>query len=137
MDSQLNSLLADILNRAADKINDPVECPSTECLLHHIDADNRDPDRPPGQTTFSLDVKAMYPSMEKHKTAEICSNMVIESGIQFISLDWEEATLYLVLTNTPEDLSQLNLPPEVLPTRKHKAGPPPRHYYGGSPWPSC
>ena len=69
VDSQLNSILAEICAKAADRINDPSECHSTEGLLHHIDLDNMDPDRPGGQTIFSLDVKAMYPSMERESTA--------------------------------------------------------------------
>ena len=64
VDSQLNCILAEICARAADKINDPSECQSTEGLLHHIDQDNKDQGRPGGPTVFSLDVKAMYPSMD-------------------------------------------------------------------------
>ncbi len=64
-----------------------------------------------------MDVVAMYPSLIKEPTAEICSNLVVESGIKFTTLDWTEGALYLVLTAPPEDL--VDLDPSILPTRKH------------------
>ena len=76
--------------------------------------------KPSNQVCFSLDAVALYPCMEATETAEICSTLVISSGMWVEAVDWEEVALYLVLTDSTE-----NVPEDVLPTRKFSSGPKP------------
>ena len=43
--------------------------------------------------------------------------MVVNSGVYFEAINWEEAALYLVLTGKTDDI-----PEEVLPTRRSHSG---------------
>ena len=66
---------------------------------------------------ISLDVVALYPSMESEETSRICAHMVTKSGLWLEAIDWEEAALYVVLTGQTGDL-----PSDCLPQRKYSAG---------------
>ena len=66
---------------------------------------------------MSLDVIALYPSLESEETSNICALMVTKSGLCLEAIDWEEAALYVTLTGHTGDL-----PPDCLPQRKYCAG---------------
>ncbi len=72
-----------------------------------------------------MDAVAMYPSLQKETTAKICAEQVVTSGVKIQEIVWGEAPLYLALTHTTEEIRALNLPPDILPTRKSKRGPAP------------
>ena len=97
-DSQLSWLLATICQRAADAIDFPSECVSTEDMLSCIDSENDDPHKPNGQVILSLDATGLYPSLEAEETSRICAEMIINSGLWIKSIDWEEVGLYVTLT---------------------------------------
>ena len=119
-DSQLSWILATICQRAADSLNSQYECDSTQDMLAAIDEENANLHKPSNQVCFSLDAVALYPSMEAQETAEICSDLVVSSGLWIEAVDWEEVALYLVLTGATNGVS-----PDLLPTRKHSSGPKP------------
>ena len=119
-DSQLSWILAIICNKAADSLENPSECLSTEELLNAIDQENEDPIH--DQCCFSLDVKAMYPSLDPEETSDICAREVVRSGVFFTAINWEEMALYLVLNGQHDGLSK-----ECLPTRKYNSGPAPSY----------
>ena len=72
------------------------------------------------QTCISIDATALYPSLDYEETAKVCAELVVESGLWFRAIDWEELGLYLVLTGRVENLHQ-----DCLPTRKYTGGPRP------------
>ena len=79
-DSQLSWILATICDKAADSLENPSECLSTEDPVHD-------------QCCFSLDVKAMYPSLDPEETSDICAREVVRSGVFFTAINWEEMAL--------------------------------------------
>ena len=119
-DSQLSWILANICQKAADSCNSKEECTSTEDMLSAIDKCNQNYRKAHNQVMISLDVVALYPSLEAEETAEICASMVVSSGLWFDAIDWEEAALYVVLTEGSGSVSM-----ECLPSRKYSTGPKP------------
>ena len=89
-------------------------------MLAAIDQCNQDPGKADNQVMISLDVVALYPSLEAEETSEICASMVVSSGLWFDAIDWEEAALYAVLTDGSDCVSSY-----CLPSRKFAAGPKP------------
>ena len=116
-DSQLSWILANICQRAADSLASPTECNSTEDMLAAIDEVNCIGSRPSGQVCVSLDAVGLYPSLEKEETSSICADMVVNSGVYFEAINWEEAGLYLMLTGETNGIAE-----EVLPSRKFSSG---------------
>ena len=95
----------------------PTECNSTEDMLAAIDEVNCIGSRPSGQVCVSLDAVGLYPSLEKEETSSICADMVVNSGVYFEAINWEEAGLYLMLTGETNGIAE-----EVLPSRKFSSG---------------
>jgi len=106
-DSQLSWILATICDKAADSLENPSECLSTEDTVHD-------------QCCFSLDVKAMYPSLDPKETSDICAREVVRSGVFFTAINWEEMALFLVLNGQQDEISK-----ECLPSTKYNSGPAP------------
>ena len=98
--TRLGEVLCIVLERVADTIPSESEIVSTEELCHKIveankelkglDWDNKQ------LIVGSLDVKALYPSLEVADTSEICKNMVEESDIKF-EVDSEALGRYIRL----------------------------------------
>ena len=105
-DSQLSWILANICQRAADSLSSQYECTSTEDMLSTIDEANMVDCRPSGQVCISLNAVALYPSLEKEETSYICAEMVVNSGVYFEAMNWEEAELYLVLTGKADEIPE-------------------------------
>ena len=72
------------------------------------------------QVIISLDVVALYPSLEAEETAQICASMIVKSGVWFEAIDWEEAGLYIFLTGRSDCVSS-----ECIPSMKYSSGPQP------------
>ena len=73
-------------------------------MLSAIDAENLSLSKPHNQVMVSLDVVALYPSLESGETSSICAYMVAQSGLWLEAIDWEEAALYIVLTTDTSSL---------------------------------
>ena len=86
-------------------------------MLAAIDKANEAVIRATNQVCVSLDAVGLYLSLEKEETSLICAEMVVNSGIYFEAINWEEAALYLVLTGKTH-----GIPEEVLPSRKFSSG---------------
>ena len=84
-------------------------------MLRAIDEENNCPTE--NQVCISIDATALYPSLNREETAKVCAELVVESGLWFRAIDWEELGLYLVLTGRVE-----NLDPDCLPSRKYTGG---------------
>ena len=75
-------------------------------------------------TIGSLDVKALYPSLDIEFTVEIVSNEFYNSEVRIENVDYVELGLYLALNNTYEQLAEMTLD-NVCPRRKSIRGAPP------------
>ena len=60
-------------------------------MLSAINQANLDPDRPDEQVFGSLDAVGLYPSMEADETSDRCARLIVQSGVCFELVDWEEA----------------------------------------------
>ena len=57
----------------------------------------------------SMDVKALYPSIDIDFAVEKCVEMILKSNVKFENIDTVELGLYLSLTMSVEDLIELNI----------------------------
>ena len=71
----------------------------------------------------SLDVKALYPSLDVKFTAEIVARTFYESKCMVGGIDVDELGLYLSLNMSEEDLLEADIL-QYCPRRKHKKTPP-------------
>ena len=72
----------------------------------------------------SLDVKALYPSLDTEFTAEIVAKEFRQSRLEVEGVDDKELGLYLAMNKTEKELEELGLL-EYCPRRKTKRGRPP------------
>ena len=79
----------------------------------------------------SLDVKALYPSLDLSFTIEKVCTMFRESEVVFEGVDYEEVGLYISLHKNLEELKELGLE-DVCPTRQKNKGRPPTITSSGS-----
>ena len=81
------------------------------------DADNKIKNNKVKNTIiFSMDVCSLYPSLEKTKCRSIIENVIKNSEVEMIGVDWREVILYLMITEGKEEMTILGLS-EVLPIR--------------------
>ena len=104
----------------ADQLDQQVktECRSTEELVAGVEvANGRIMTRP---TVFSMDVKALYPSLKAKVVAKEVSKVFLELDLK-VEVDDHQLGLYLVLVVGREELVRQGLG-HVTPTRRHTAG---------------
>ena len=122
---KLSHLLSMLLKEA--KKLDEDSCESTEDLLAEIhevnEATRSDLQADEKLMVGSLDVKALYPSIDVDFAAEIVAKEIYRSQIQIDedSVDAEELGLYLILTVDEEELLQNGIR-EYCPSRIHSRG---------------
>ena len=71
----------------------------------------------------SMDVEALYPSIDIDFSVEKCEKLVYESEVQFKNVDVNELGLYLVLCMEPNELARKGIP-QFCPTWKKKGKTP-------------
>ena len=71
----------------------------------------------------SMDVEALYPSIDIDFSVDRCVELIYESGVEFINIDVDELGLYLSLCLTKEELIKYGIE-HFCPTRKHKGKKP-------------
>ena len=98
-------------------------CASTEELLAEVNMLNER-----GITNRhivgSMDVEALYPSLDIDFTVEKVCELLLESDVNIKGVDYKEVGLYLSLVKTDEELRMLGLH-EVCPKRRSRRGPRP------------
>ena len=107
---------------------EPTNCDSTQDLLAEFEIANN------GEIKMeyvvgSLDVEALYPSLDVTLCAKVVGNMLYESNIQIDNLTVKEITLYLKYNSCDEDIDEMK---QYLPSRKSKIGRPPIFVCSGS-----
>ena len=116
--SRLSTFLSRIVNDYANNININTECKSSEEMKAAFEKyNNEDPVRNKKCQIISMDVKALYPSMEINEVVQAVKEMIEQSEKQIESVDWNELSRYLAVTLSKEEIEKEGLQ-HVLPKRK-------------------
>ena len=114
----LNMKLSHILTTLLDPVwkspNNSTSCMSTEELVAEIEKVNASSECEP-LVVGSVDVKALYPSLDISFTIEKVCEMFQESGVNVEGMDYDEVGLYLSLNISKERRIQLGVD-EVCPS---------------------
>ena len=99
------------------------QCDSTETLLYGFKElnDDEDVEIPERWIIGSLDIEALYPSLDIDVCAAITNMILFNSGIQFKDLQWKEIVLYLRYMLTDEQVRGKRLA-EYTPERRTRRG---------------
>ena len=94
-------------------------CNSTDDMLSRVSKCNQSDLS--GCIVGSMDVEALYPSIDIEFAVEKCIELLRESGIQYTNIDFDELGLFLAFNDTEENLKTLDLW-KYCPTRVRKNG---------------
>ena len=100
-------------------------CTSTEEMLAAIEEVNMSGKLDQKCVIGSIDVKALYPSLDIGFVSEKVGEMFLRSGIEVPEIDAGELGLYLALNRTPDQLREKGLH-EYCPRRRTDVGRPPK-----------
>ena len=106
------------------------QCNSTEELLQEIERANED-DIDEGWVIISLDVDALYPSLDIKECSIVIEEKLKLSEFEVEGLRWTEIALYLRYHLTDDEIEDLQIV-EYCPTRVTKKGRPPTFTASGS-----
>jgi hypothetical protein len=120
---QLSNILSIIVNAIADHYDTGTESDSTEDMIASINKFNNNNDKC-NMNIISMDVKALYPSIDIREVAAVVRQIYQESKLEIDGVNWEEACKYLALLIKPEEITTMGLT-EVIQKRKHRRGRPP------------
>ena len=116
--SRLSNFLSRIINDFADRIDIQTECRSSEEMKAAFEQYNTEEGNTKRRCqVISMDVKALYPSMEVEEVYKAIREMVESSEDQPDGVDWLEVGKYLAVTMTKEEIDKEGLV-HVLPKRK-------------------
>ena len=101
----------------------PTHCDSTAKMLESIEAVNREGLVNENVVVGSLDVDALYPSLNIDRCAEVVRRRMFMSDLDFENLRWKEIGLYLVYHFTEEELRKEKVF-SVCPKRRSRHGAP-------------
>ena len=120
---KLSHFISRILKEISDEA--PTTCDSTEDMMAAIKEAN-DSGRIGAETVIgSLDVKALYPSLDLDFTIEKVADEFLESEVKIDGVDDEELGLYLSLHRTEGQLREKGLL-NFCPRRRNAVGAPPK-----------
>ena len=97
-------------------------CGSTEEMLASIKSAN-DQGIEEGHVVGSMDVKALYPSLDVEETARIVCEEFRKMETEVVGVDYEELGLYLALCVEREELERIGIG-DICPTRANSARKP-------------
>ena len=120
----LSKLLVDLIPPS------DTQCNSTQELIDEISKLNEgevDKD----WIVCSLDVEALYPSLDIEECAKVIEQQLIESPFEVTGLNWIEIALYLRFHLTDEEIKE-NKMEDYCPKRQSKKGRPPKFTASGS-----
>ena len=69
----------------------------------------------------SLDVKALYPSLNQEQSAEIIAQFVNESPIDIQGIDWRATQVFIAINMTEKEIKREEIQ-KLVPERKYKMG---------------
>ena len=104
-------------------IHEKTVCMSTEGLLAEVERIN-DEGLEDGHIIGSMDVEALYPSLDVEFTVDKVCELFSNSTMNIDGINYKELTLYLSLNKTDEQLRTMGIH-EVCPKRRSNRGPRP------------
>ena len=110
--------------------NEPTHCDSTINLLEEIDKLNKSGQVNKELIIGSLDVNALYPSLDIKTCAKVFRDKLFESKMSFPGLSWKDCGLYLRFHMDEEDLIREGVV-EYCPRRRTLVGHPPEFQASG------
>ena len=110
----LSQFLKPLIKEAAER------CDSTEDLLYRTQYCNENTDLS-NCIVGSMDVEALYPSIDVDFSVDRCGDILLESGITFENADYKEIGLFLSLTTTEEERISRGVN-QFCPTKKRPRG---------------
>ena len=119
---KLSYFLSNILKEVTDK--EPTVCDSTEHMLAGIRQANESGRIQEGTVIGSLDVKALYPSLDLDHTIETAAEEFKKSDVEIEGIDEEELGLYLSLNRSEGYLRDKGI--DVYCPKRERRGPPPK-----------
>ena len=116
--SKLSTFLSRIINDYAESVGIETECRSSEEMKAAFEKFNqRETSERKDCRVISMDVKALYPSMEIGNIVEAVRELVEVSEKQVEGVDWTEVGKYLAIVMTNEEIEEEGLK-HVVPKRK-------------------
>ena len=109
----------------------PTHCDSTTDLLEEIEKVNQTGKVSKNVIIGSLDVEALYPSLDIEKCSEVIRKRLEESELKFEGLKWKEIALYLKYHMTDEERTREGID-RYCPRRKTDRGRKPKFTASGS-----
>ena len=120
--SRLGNFLSRIVNDFADAAGIKTECKSSEEMRAAFEEFNdRDDTEKNKCAVMSMDVKALYPSMEWKEIIVAVKELIEDSEDEVKNVDYEEIGKYLAVTLTREEIERERLG-DFIPERKVKTG---------------
>ena len=105
-------------------------CDSTEDLLCRVRHCN-DHELLDNCIIGSMDVEALYPSIDIDFSLSCCAELLMESDVSFENVDYSELGLFLALTNSRDELIENDLD-EFCPRRENVSGRKPKLQASGT-----
>ena len=118
---RLSYLLSTILENTTE--NEETECENTEDLISEFQRIN-ETEISDSLIIGSMDVKALYPSLNIPHTIDKVCEIFENSNITIDNIDYQEVSHYIALNKTQEEVNQMNLQ-RLCPKRRRKRGPRP------------
>ena len=104
--ARLQNLVSKPLQLYANEYNNGTKCDSSENLIRAILDTNKkiEKEKISNVLVLSMDVKALYPSLEQGECCRIIEEVVRESEVDIVGVDWREMALFLVVTLGKEEM---------------------------------
>ena len=118
---KLSHFLCKILKEVDDE--QETTCDSTEDMIAAIEKANAEHNDNERKVVGSMDVKALYPSLDIGFTTEVVCEEFFNSEVEVENVDYAEMGLYLKLNRSDEYIRNSKLE-EVCPKRKYRNGKP-------------
>ena len=121
--SKLGNFLSRIVNEYADAANIRTECKSSEEMRASFEKynDEEEPAVKKQCRVISMDVKALYPSMEWGEIIKSVEELIENSQEEIKNVDYEEVGKYIAVTVDKERIASEGLS-NVIPERKRETG---------------
>ena len=127
LSSRAGDCLADFLEPLVNVETPRMEDRSTEEVLSQLqEAEVSIRDQGLTDTMVgSLDVRALYPSLDQEGSARAVARFVLESNVEISGVDWRAAQIFVASNLTQEQVVAEGIS-EIVPRRLHKKGKRPR-----------
>ena len=122
--SRLSHLISKPIAIVADEADTDKMCESTEEVMEAIETLNKEANTNSDIVIGSLDVKALFPSLEVNRSAEIVRRMIASSSVDIENVDYNELTKYIAINVDIVEIQQSGMQ-DLIHTRKHTKGPKP------------